>query len=1746
VKVDSFNELQLNVENRYKKWEAADFYLQKTDLAQNDLPGARFQLFDGNSNVTEHYLDANIGRYDEQSQSAVTNNNGMLHFHGFSLAEGVARKSFILKEIAASNGYYLNHREYTVTVTQTDGDYDITVDSGTWSEDIDYLTVFNSPILGQISVSKVLTGDPIPDDAYVRFTISNADGTVARNATVTEQDEWSYTFADLPLGTYTVTETYASVAGYSYTTSYSVNGAAAVAGTSASVTLSDNSGGALSSGIPAGASATVSFTNNYARQEQLTVNTASFNVYKRDEKGNSLPGATFTLYTDAACQSKLTGVPFETEKTTDSYGLASFTGLKLPDLSYDDYKQAQGRQAVYYLKESSAPAGYVPADTVWKITLDEEIHVEKLNNRNVFETVVDWVTGLFKKDEVSYEWVAVNSIAVVNERIKGTLNISKDYGAAEANKDDARIEVHVHGPIRRGDGNAITDIGPLVEVIELTDGATRASLPGLEPGEYVLRETFASIHGYTWNDVDYIVGGNEADKVEVNGEDFLVFEIGGESYSPEVNVLLENTYTQWEAADFYIYKYRQNTDNSTTGLGGAVFELRSEDGSEVIASQSTNISGYAYFGGLEIPADDEDDKVVYTLKEQSPPDNYYPVDTVWTVTITHDDNGYDIDITPHNNAEGAQPRWTWVDTRDALWVENNEILGSITIEKSFASNSRPDDLVEINANLISSGTSIPVTLNAENNWSDTVDGLSMGRYYVIEQNANVPGYTLSTAYYVDRELEGTENSPASYATVDLDEGENRTAPTATVTINNAYVKQTELKITPASFSVKKVDAEDPSKTLDGAKFRLYKIEDGNNVTIAEAETVNGIAIFENLLLPERDYDAYENGQTLTYYLTETDAPAGYDKDDTVWKVELSENIVRFDVLNEDKNVFETIVDVIAGLFKPNQGSGSETTYTQVEGNQLVVSNRRIKGDIGFVKSFSFMDSAGQALQIDDALKAALSIELHVHGPVKWADENKTEIADMGQTHTLTLPGSALNDKDNLIGYVSDLELGDYLIHETKVSVHGFNWENADVGIVVDNSSEPAKTVSRVVDGKEYTYYVVSLDETIATEEAEEVTVAICNHYKKWDSADFYVYKTDDRNEPLADATFQLYSDEQCTKPVEGVDFTTSVVTGLDGLARFSGLTVGMGQSVSYYLQESHAPEHFYKNENVWKITVSHEGDGYDLEIVDLGDPSNKSVDTAADTITVVNRPVLAELTIRKLFEGDAIAEPENLTLTVNVTGPDGKTQNVSLTEDEGWTATLDNLPLGTYTVVEDTALAKVAGYDLLSTTYAMDGSTGVNTVSFTDSDHSAELVITNAYDRRETVINNPDEFTVIKTDDAGTRLPGAEFTLTNNHNPSDVRYFTTGADGTVLVDGLIGNGTVSDQSSRSYTLEETKAPEGHELGENRIWKIDVAEEDGQIVVILNAQNNTYETIWDWIIDAITPGNDQELETLTVVNPRKTAEISVTKTVSYEGLSDAANDDMVKSLGGAQYSFELYVDQQKVEAITVSAGETRTFNTKLPYGSSYEVRELVSDSDSFISAHSANASGTVGDSELDGINVDFENTYTFTYGDELVINLIKVASDSAQTPLAGAQFTLYDSSDTAIGHFTSDKNGHFSISQIQDAGNYILKETAAPEGYYRLYRSIAVEASWEYKVIEDAGGNPVILKTLVAKLSGKHVNEIGTNYYSISNVPLSSAPQTGDNSNILLHSFMALASLMGIVGVTILSKTYPKKKGKHER
>ena len=112
-----------------------------------------------------------------------------------------------------------------------------------------------------------------------------------------------------------------------------------------------------------------------------------------------------------------------------------------------------------------------------------------------------------------------------------------------------------------------------------------------------------------------------------------------------------------------------------------------------------------------------------------------------------------------------------------------------------------------------------------------------------------------------------------------------------------------------------------------------------------------------------------------------------------------------------------------------------------------------------------------------------------------------------------------------------------------------------------------------------------------------------------------IHKTDENNQPLADAVFTIYTDAACgeTDAVKTFSAGTYTLSTADPL--LASLMPAPGSSVSLYLKETKAPEGYQAEANVYKITIRAEADQEAAAVVytmTIGDDGRRE-------LTVVNK-----------------------------------------------------------------------------------------------------------------------------------------------------------------------------------------------------------------------------------------------------------------------------------------------------------------------------------------------------------------------------------------------------------------------------------------------------------------------------------------------------------------------------------------------
>ncbi len=487
------------------------------------------------------------------------------------------------------------------------------------------------------------------------------------------------------------------------------------------------------------------------------------------------------------------------------------------------------------------------------------------------------------------------------------------------------------------------------------------------------------------------------------------------------------------------------------------------------------------------------------------------------------------------------------------------------------------------------------------------------------------------------------------------------------------------------------------------------------------------------------------------------------------------------------------------------------------------------------------------------------------------------------------------------------------------------------------------------------------------------------------------------------------------------------------------------------------------------------------------DEDNNSYTVSSGTANFTNTYTkLGSLTIAKAFGPDSelnAASADIGKFIFTVTGPEGfETRKVELpiaSSETPWEFTLENLPAGTYKVTEDLQSAQRTSYVL---TVNEAGTEDDEVSADVTNGSSPKLTITNTYAKEmgEDIIH-PASFKVVKTDEQGNTLPGAEFTLFDKEGEK-VTAITTDAKGKAVFSGF--------SKEAEYTLKETKAPEGYVASE-QTWTVTVKLKDGDPTIQISQDGSFWNKVFNWVVSTDPDGVDG---VLTVVNKQKTGSLTVTKTVENN-----------KKLGpeAEEYTFSLTIDGQ-TQSFKLKDGESKTFEN-LPYGTAYTLLEEIGDDASWnvVSPKDGLVEGTI---SQDSTKVEFVNRYEYAdKGEVVVFSAVKQNSKDGKA-LAGAEFTVYSDKDlkNSVATATTDANGKLAFG-FKSEGSFYLKETKAPSGYVLSDKVVELTVSTKSYAVEkveneDKTITMTIVPVLELKVKGAELLSGSTSMFVLKNDP----------------------------------------------
>ncbi len=510
-------------------------------------------------------------------------------------------------------------------------------------------------------------------------------------------------------------------------------------------------------------------------------------------------------------------------------------------------------------------------------------------------------------------------------------------------------------------------------------------------------------------------------------------------------------------------------------------------------------------------------------------------------------------------------------------------------------------------------------------------------------------------------------------------------------------------------------------------------------------------------------------------------------------------------------------------------------------------------------------------------------------------------------------------------------------------------------------------------------------------------------YNTKKSGTITVKKTDDNASeedriPLGGAEFTLYTASTATGSLQYVEYDKKL-TDEDGKIVFTELPYG-----TYYLKETAAPTGYEISDSSYKqITVS-------------------SNDTSTYTYTYTNKPIEGSIKFLKTDNSGTALQGAEFGLYDST----GNTLIATAKSGADGYVLFEELPVGVYVIKEEKA---PAGYNI---------SNKVVRVEISESKVYSEW----SYNFTNAKQNASISFTKV---DAGTNQPlsGATFTLYDAMG-NGIDSITTSADGVVLFEQL---------PYGDYSIKETKAPDGY-YGTNKTIQVSLTmdgvvyvNEDGVVANSSEAIIKNYSVSIPYIALRVkkADGNNQ---------PLAGAIIGLYK--EYDG-TEVLITSAVSDNAGYAYFESVRIDDDNV-GTTYFIKEIEAPTGYILSDATITVGKKYAVGDTPAAGEPENINKYARDDNNDK-NDTYENTLVVNEDDSLKNNIVKGAIlikklDESNTPLTGAQFTIYSDEACTTLVTTLGTNGVVTIADetgllLNDVpfGTYYIKETQAPTGYY---------------------------------------------------------------------------------------------------
>lgn len=950
---------------------------------------------------------------------------------------------------------------YTLTAPSAQS---VTLSSQNKTSTVSFTNAYAEEItVGNLTIKKEVSGVKTGGKEF-SFTVTNSDGTTVRSCAIKAGE--SHTFNNLPLGTYTVTESGADITGYDLTTKY--NGEV---GTSYDVTIGGTAtqSGQTSRGIIGDIIDSVSSCGCGCEDCPCTRLICRCNSSccddcmcggSTEQPDQPQPDQPSTPTTPSATVTVTNTYTQKTTNITVEKEWANVDGITLP---------ASIQVQLYNGTTKVGDPVTLNAANGWKHTFENLPEYNGSTKINYTAKEVNVPTGFTSSE---------NGLVITNTATRGEdINTPTSLTITKVDKDNANKKL-------AGAEFMLTKNGQTVAT-KTTDANGVATFTGLTEGTYTLTETKAPA-GY-----------------------------GLDNTSKTIVVVKDSGTTALGEDNVYHTTYKHSVqDNADIGLSNGAMTIQN-------TRSTTSVTVTKAWVHNNVPTAQQPTSVTVDLMKNGnvkAGQATLSASNQWTHTFTnmytHDDNGTLINYTVVENAvDGYVGEVTgnattgFTITNTAQWADEKDNTATLTITKVDS-----EDATKKLTGAVFTLTLDNKTLTSvdNNNGTYTISGIDAAGNWTLTETKAPAGYEATAETRTVAVAESSEVNLVSVTAGETTVQKFQTENTYTITDNAEIdlsgdaitVTNNKLVDEPitvyATVTVTKYN-DKKTETLKGAEFTLYN--DKDEVVYTATTGDDGTCKFVNLT-------------TGTYTLKETKAPTGYTKVDKTVEITVTENSTT-EINNNGKfqttttytaspataefvntkilisvNVTKEWEDTDAESYRP------ESVTVQLYKNDAAVTDKTLeltktngwKGSFTNLPEYDGEDKNVYTVkEVNPSDSYTATVDTAANGytitnSAKWSNEDaitgamltikKVDSAD--STKLLSGAKFTLTDKENLsnpmeattdasgIASFTNLQPGTYMLEEVSAPV-GYK-ENSQVWTVVVTQNETHTSVNKLADG----------------------------------------------------------------------------------------------------------------------------------------------------------------------------------------------------------------------------------------------------------------------------------------------------------------------------------------------------------------------------------------------------------------------------------------------------------------------------------------------------------------------------------------------------------------------------------------------------------------------------------------------------------------------------------------------------------